>query len=37
MRLVREVKKLALEAKDNVIDALLKNVEVFSHIPPMRK
>lgn len=37
LRLVRAVKKLVLEANDDVIDALLKNVEVFSQIPPKPK
>lgn len=37
LRLVRAVKKLALEANDDVIDALLKNVEVFSQVPKKRK
>jgi len=32
-RLDREVKRLALEADDDMIDALLKNAEVFSRIP----
>lgn len=37
MRLVREVKKLAREANDDVIDALLKNVEIFSQVPKKRR
>ncbi len=37
LRLVHTVKKLALEANDDVIDALLKNVEVFSQVPKKRR
>lgn len=37
LRLVKAIKKLALEANDDVIDALLKNVEVFSQVPKKRK
>jgi hypothetical protein len=33
LKLVREIKRLALEADDGVIDALLKNVEQFNRIP----
>ncbi len=36
-RLVRVVKRLAREADDDVIDALLKNVEIFSRIPKTQK
>ena len=32
-RLVRKVKALAVDAPDDVIDALLKNVEVFKKVP----
>jgi hypothetical protein len=31
---VRAVKELARDAPDDVIDALLKNVEVFKRVPP---
>lgn len=33
MRLVREVKELARAADDDVIDALLRNVEIFKKVP----
>ena len=32
-RLMREVKRLAVEADDDVIDARLKNIEQFRRIP----